>query len=353
MYLPGTYIPALLMLITCMICWGSWANTQKLAKSFRFELFYWDYIIGMVLTSLAFGLTLGNTGELSNGLPFMASLSQAAAGKLGLAFLSGIIFNAANVLLVAAIAVAGLAVAFPVGIGLALIIGTIGNYLVNPNGNPILLFGGMTLVAAAIVLDAFAYRVLAKRKSAHNSSKGGGSAERPAPAQPAASVGLGIGLSLACGVLMGLFYPFFAKSISGAGNLTPYSGFFVFSIGCAFSTVPVIGYFMRRPVSGKPVKAAEYFRAPGDWHVWGVLGGIIWSLGAMFNFMVGAKPGLVGPAVSYSLGQGATLVSAIWGVFIWREFQGAGPKATLLLILMFACFLSGLGSIAIAPLVNG
>lgn len=351
MYLPATYLPALLMLITCMICWGSWANTQKLARSFRFELFYWDYIIGMVLTSVAFGLTLGNTGEFRNGLPFVDSLSQASAGKLGLAFLSGIIFNAANILLVAAIAVAGLAVAFPIGIGLALLIGTIGNYMVNPNGDPLLLFGGMALVAIAIVLDALAYRALATKTSASAAAAvagGGGSA----PAEPR-STRPGIVLSLACGILMGLFYPFFAQSLSGSRHLTPYSGFFVFAIGSALCSVPVISYFMRRPVSGKPVRAAEYFKVPGSWHIWGICGGIIWSVGGMFNFMVGAKPGLVGPAVSYSLGQGATLVSAIWGVFIWREFRGAGFKANLLLTLMFACFVAGLGSIAVAPLVHG
>lgn len=337
MYLPATYLPALLMLVTCMICWGSWANTKKLAKSFRFELFYWDYIIGMVLSSLVFGWTLGNTGELANGLPFTESLAQAAGSKLALALFSGIVFNAANILLVAAIAVAGLAVAFPIGIGLALIIGTVGNYIVKPDGNPILLFGGMTLVALAIVLDAFAYRALAVKRS---------------PGAAVAPVRAGIALSLACGVLMGLFYPFFAKSISGARNLTPYSGFFVFSIGSLLCTFPVIGYFMRRPVRGKAVHATEYFKVPWNWHIWGVLGGIIWSVGTMFNFMVGAKQGLVGPAVSYSLGQGATLVSAIWGVFIWREFKGAGYQANLLLILMFACFLAGLASIATAPLVS-
>ncbi len=314
MYLPETYLTALLMLVTCMICWGSWANTQKLVKSFRFELFYWDYIAGMVLSSVVFAFTLGNTGESGNGLPFLPSLAQAAGSKLALAFLSGMIFNAANILLVAAIAVAGLAVAFPIGIGLALIIGTVGNYILKPDGNPLLLFGGMTLVALAIVLDALAYRALAAGKSA-------------GPAQAAgSSVRVGIALSLACGVLMGLFYPVFARSISGAENLTPYSGFFVFSIGSAICTFPVIGYFMRRPVSGEPVHSAEYFKVPGSWHIWGVLGGIIWSIGTMFNFIVGARQGLVGPAVSYSLGQGATLVSAIWGVFIWHEFRAPISK---------------------------
>jgi glucose uptake protein len=332
MYLPGAYLPALAMLIVCMICWGSWANTQKVVKSFRFELFYWDYIIGMILTSIAFGFTLGSAGDPRNGLPFLPSLQHAAAGKLALALFSGIVFNMANILLVAAIAVAGPAVAFPVGIGLALIIGTVGNYILKPDGNPVLLFGGMGLVATAIVLDALAYRAQASKATA--------------PART------GILLSLACGVLMGLFYPVFAQSISGAGNLTPYSGFFVFSLGAGLCTFPAMGYFMRRPVSGRAVRAAEYFSAPWNWHIWGVAGGVIWSVGTMFNFMVGARQGLVGPAVSYSLGQGATLVSAIWGVFIWKEFQGAHARVYILLTMMFACFLAGLVSIATAPLVR-
>src|SRR5690348_15043765 len=138
MFVPSTYAVALFMMVLSMVCWGSWANTQKLTKNWRFELFYWDYLWGILLMSVIMGSTLGNTRP---GSPdsFMANLGSADAHHLLLAFAGGIVFNVANMLLVAAIAIAGLAVAFPIGIGLALVIGSVLNYLIAPAGNPLLL----------------------------------------------------------------------------------------------------------------------------------------------------------------------------------------------------------------------
>lgn len=327
MYLPPTYAVALFMLLVSMACWGSWANTFKLAKGYRFELFYWDYIVGIVLIAVVYAFTLGSSGTA--GRPFLEDLGQAAPMKLGLALLSGIIFNVANLLLVAAIEIAGLAVAFPVGIGLALIIGAVGNYLIRPQGNALILFGGVALVAVAIVFDAVAYRGLTS--GAPVSRKG-------------------LALSLLAGVLMGLFYPFFAVATAGQHALGPYAAAVVFSLGAALCTFPINGlYFMRRPLRGQPVSQRDYFRARGAWHLLGIVGGAIWGTGAAFNF-VASSAGMVGPAASYALGQGATMVSAVWGVFVWREFRGAPPSAVRALVAMFVCFLTGLALVAIAPL---
>ena len=329
MFVPTTYAVALAMMILSMVCWGSWANTQKLCKNWRFELFYWDYVWGILLIAVFMGFTLGTT---SPGSPdsFMANLGLADAHHLLLAFVGGIVFNIANILLVAAIAIAGLAVAFPIGIGLALVIGSILNYIITPAGNPLLLFGGIALVCVAIVLDAMAYRRISQDLKL--STKG-------------------ILLSVLCGVGMGLFYPFVAKALTGPHHLGPYTVAYVFGIGVLVCTVPMNYIFMRRPVSGPPVGLADYLKGSKSLHFWGVLGGMIWGVGTISNF-VASYVQMVGPAASYALGQGATMVSAIWGVFVWKEFAHADRSARRLLALMFAFFIAGLILVALAPVVR-
>jgi glucose uptake protein len=331
MLVPETYLAALLLTILTMLCWGSWANTLKLCPGYRFQLFYWDYVIGMAAGAVLWGLTAGSMGHA--GLPFLADLRQTATAPMLYAIAGGAIFNVANLLLVAAIDVAGMAVAFPVGIGLALVIGAISNYVIKPVGNPLLLFGGVALVVVAIVLDAAAYR------------------KREATAR--ATTARGIGISLACGVLMGCFYPFVARALNGEPGQPapgPYAVTLFFMIGVVVSAFPANWLLMKKPLDGKePVNGAGYGRAPLGWHLAGVLGGAIWATGGVANFLASGAH-LVGPAVSYSIGQGATMVSACWGVFVWREFAGAPRVATILLVLMFVCFLVGLASVAVAPL---
>jgi len=329
MFVPSTYAVALFMMFLSMVCWGSWANTQKLTGNWRFELFYWDYVWGILLMSVLMGFTLGNTRP---GSPesFMTNLGRADIHPLLLAFAGGIVFNIANILLVAAIAIAGLAVAFPIGIGLALVIGSILNYIITPGGNPVLLFGGIALVCVAIVLDAMAYRKISEDLKL--STKG-------------------ILLSLLCGVGMGLFYPFVAKALKGEHHLVPYTVAYVFGIGILVCTVPLNYIFMRKPVSGPPVRFVDYLHGSKSLHFWGVLGGMIWGVGTISNF-VASYVKMVGPATSYSLGQGATMVSAIWGVFVWKEFARADSSARRLLALMFAFFIAGLICVALAPVVK-
>jgi glucose uptake protein len=329
MYVPSLYPIALFMMIVTMICWGSWANTQKLSKGWRFELFYWDYVFGIVLIALVLGFTMGNTDPASPD-SFVANLRAADGQHILLAVLGGVVFNVANILLVAAIAIAGLAVAFPIGIGLALVIGSVLNYIILPKGNPVLLFGGILLVIVAIVLDAFAYRKLVKDLSV--STKG-------------------ILLSLLAGTGMGLFYPFVAKATTGPNHLGPYAVALVFSLGVLACTIPVNYLFMRKPISGPPVAMRYYFRGRAAFHFWGILGGAIWGIGMISNF-VASYAQMVGPAAAYALGQGATMVSAIWGVFVWREFAGAPPAARRLVGLMFLFFLVGLSGVALAPIVK-
>ncbi len=330
MFVVHSYPLAVVFCVLTMLCWGSWANSRKLAgKDWRFELFYWDYTLGLLLLTLVLGLTLGSTG--TEGRSFVTDLSQASGGSFGSALLGGAIFNLANILLVAAIEVAGMAVAFPVGIGLALIIGVIVNYIAAPVGNGALLAIGVVLVTLAIVLDAVAYRRL-----------------------PGGAAGIstkGLVLSVACGVFMGMFYRFVAAAMyqdpaaAEAGKMGSYAAVFVFAIGVFLSSFVWNTLAMKKPFVGAPVGLASYFKGDFATHLTGILGGVIWGIGMSLNLIASGRAGF---AISYGLGQGATMVAAFWGVFIWKEFRGAPAGTSKLLAAMFACFLSGLALIVLA-----
>jgi len=328
LYQPETYAIALSFMILSMLCWGSWANTVKLCPGYRFQLFYWDYVMGLVLGSLLWGFTLGSVG--GTGRSFLADLTHSGGQHIWFAVLGGIIFNVANLLLVAAIDIAGLAVAFPIGIGLALVVGAVSSYWISPAGNPVILFCGIALVVTAIVLDAAAYR-LREAKQQQMSRRG-------------------VIISLIAGLLMGCFYPFVSKAMSGEDAPGPYATSLWFALGVAACSVIANTLLMLHPLDGKaPVAMSAYAAAPGRWHVWGIVGGVIWCTGAVLNF-VASRAHIVGPAVSYSIGQGATMISACWGVFIWREFAAAPPRSKSLLVWMFVFFICGLTAVALAPL---
>ncbi len=330
MYQPETYGAALLFMIVSMLCWGSWANTVKLTPGWPFQAFYWDYVFGIVIGSLIWGLTLGSlTGANTS---FLASIRHADSPHMFLAIAGGIVFNVANLLLVSAIEIAGLAVAFPIGIGLALIIGVLLNYLTSPTGDPLLLFIGVLLVTWAIVVDAFAYRLRERTRAAVSSR--------------------GIQISVVAGLLMGVFYPLVAKALKGPHELGPYSVMFFFAIGVALCALPANLYLMKRPLTATAVVPFQvYRRAKISWHIWAILGGLIWCTGAVFNF-VASNARIVGPAASYAIGQGATMVSAAWGIFIWKEFESAPERSRRLIPWMFVLFLLGLTMIALAPIFH-
>ena len=331
MVVVNSYTTAIFLLVISMLCWGSWANTQKLAsKNWNFQLFYWDYTIGLVLLSLLLGLTLGSSG--TSGRSFIPDLQQATSLALGSAFLGGVIFNIANLLVVAAIDLAGMAIAFPIAIGLALVLGVIINYLGEATGNPFLLFSGVAIVTLAIVLNALAYNKM-------SSSQGATSTK-------------GIVISIIAGIIMSFFYRFVADSLAGdfsnpeAGKLTPYSAVFVFSLGVFFSNFLWNSIFMYKPISGSAVTYSDYFKKGNTrLHFIGILGGIIWCLGMSLSIL---SADVAGPAISYGLSQGATLVAALWGVFIWQEFKLAPAGTNKLITAMFILFALGLSLIIFA-----
>ncbi len=347
MVLPDTYATALLLTILSMICWGSWANTYKLAGKWRFELYYYDYALGVLIAAVVAAFTFGTLGF--DGFLFMDDLMRAGKRNMAFGFAGGVVFNLANMLLVAAISVAGLAVAFPVGIGLALVIGVILNYIINPQGNPTLLFAGVAIVAAAIVTDALAYRAHALAQAKQRITAGLTRSTIPRVSWK------GIVLSLASGLLMGSFYPLVELGKRGDAGMGPYAIAFIFALGVFFSTFVFNLFFMNLPVQGEPVEILEYFRGTWRQHALGLAGGIIWATGTISNFVAASAPRevQVGPAISYAMGQGATLVSALWGLLVWKEFRGAGGSVKLLLVIMLVLFALGLGLVSVAPLYAG
>ena len=323
---------AVTMCVVTMLCWGSWANTQKLAsKEWSFELYYWDYSIGVLLLALILALTIGSIGGSGRG--FIPDLRQADVKWLGAAFLGGAIFNLGNILLVAAIDIAGLAVAFPVGVGLALVLGVITTYYLTGVGNVLVLAMGVSAIVVAIILDALAYKRLASQGKRH-------------PLK-------GIAVSILAGLLMGWFYSFVAASmatiavvhghviLAPAGKLTPYTALTLFSAGVLASSFLWNSIMMRWPLSGSPVAFSSYFtKGNVRLHVVGILGGVIWSLGMCLNVIASTK---AGAALAYGMGQGATLIGALWGVFVWREFKSAPRGTSVLLVAMFVFYFAGLG----------
>ncbi len=326
-----SYPIAVLMCVITMICWGSWGNTQKLAsKSWKFQLFYWDYALGILLFSLLLAFTMGSMGD--GGRSFIEDLKQGDCSLMGSAILGGVIFNIANILLVIAIDIAGLALAFPVGVGLALVIGVVQN--LDPSKDPVAMISvGVAFIVLAIILNAVAFAL-------KNGAQGG------------KKVVKGIVISILAGSLMGLFYSFVAaamgepKEIAGivvleAGKMSSYTVMVLFALGIFLSNFVFNTLIMKFPIEGEKVPVMDYFKKGTPWlHFVGILGGSIWCLGTSLNFLAATVAGV---ALAWGLGQGATMVSAFWGVFVWREFKGADKRVTMLLGLMFLLFFAGLG----------
>jgi glucose uptake protein len=323
MFTPNSLGIALFMMITSAICWGSWANTYKGVKNYRFELFYWDYAIGIFLISLILGHTMGSIHHDASSL--VNNIHSAATSDLIYAMIGGAIFNLANLLLVAAIDMAGLAVAFPVSIGIALVVGVVSSYVQQPKGNAVLLAAGVACAVVAVILDGKAYGSLAS---------GNRSASRKS-----------IITCIVSGVLMGLWAPFMTRTmpheVNGqmVGTLGPYAAAIFLTLGALLSCFIWNVYFMKHPLVGEPVGFSGFFKAPLSGHVLGLLGGCIWGVGMVFNLVAASFTGV---AISYAIGQSAPMVAALWGVLAWKEFKGAPAKAMMYLTLMFVFYCLGI-----------
>jgi len=313
MFTPQSLGIALLMMITSAICWGSWANTYKGVKNYRFELFYWDYAVGIFVISLILAFTMGSTGHDASS--FLNNVHAADNSNIVWALIGGALFNLANLLLVAAIDMAGLSVAFPIAIGIALVVGVVLSYALQPKGNAALLAAGVACALAAVILDGKAYGNLASTGRTITKKS--------------------IVVSVVSGVLMGLWAPFMTHAMTRGNTLGPYSAAVFLTLGALLSCFIWNIYFMKHPLVGEPVGFGGFFRAPASGHMLGLLGGFIWGVGTVFNLVAAS---LTGVAISYAIGQSAPMVAALWGILAWKEFEGSGGKAKMYLGLMFVFY---------------
>jgi glucose uptake protein len=321
MFVPHTFAVALVMTILSTICWGSFANTMKVTTNYRVELYYWDYAAGIFLISVILAFTMGSMagGETT----FLANLQSAARSNLLYAAIGGFIFNIANVLLLAGIEIVGLAIAFPIAIGIALVEGVVLSYAIQPKGSAGLLGAGVSMALLAVILIGKAYGEL-QDKTTKVPKKG-------------------IIVCVVSGLLMGIFAPFVTQAMTAARPLTPYTVAVFFTGGAVICCFVFNTYLMRKPIVGVPVTFAGYRAAPASYHALGLLGGVIWGVGTVFNFVAAS---LVGVAISYAIGQASPMVAALWGVFVWHEFRAANARAKLYVAAMFTSYLLALFLIA-------
>jgi glucose uptake protein len=313
LFTPQSLNIALLMMITSAICWGSWANTFKGVKNYRFELFYWDYALGIFLISVILGHTMGSSGHNAESL--VQNVHSADVSNVVHALIGGALFNLANLLLVAAIDMAGLAVAFPVSIGIALVVGTVLSYALQPRGDALFLALGVACAFIAVILDGKAYAHLAKAGRAVSRKS--------------------IIVCVISGILMGLWAPFMTHAMTRGHALGPYSAAVFLTMGALLSCFIWNLYFMKHPLVGDPVKFSDLFHGPVRGHLLGLLGGCIWGIGTVFNLVAASFTGV---AISYAIGQSAPMVAALWGIFAWKEFANSGSRAKLYLALMFVFY---------------
>ena len=321
MFVPTTFSVALLMTIFSTVCWGSFANTFKGTKNYRFELYYWDYGLGIFLIAVVLALTMGSFA--GGPTAFLANVHSADGINLLYAALGGFVFNIANVLLIAGIEIVGLSIAFPISIGIALVEGVVLSYALQPRGNAALLGAGVFMALVAVVLVGKAYGAL--RSASDTVSR------------------RGVVVCVISGLLMGVFAPFITRAMTRGHTLTPYTSAVFLTLGAFLCCFVFNTILMRKPIVGSTVAAGDYFRAPAGYHALGLLGGAIWGTGTVFNFVAAS---LVGVAISYAIGQASPMVACLWGVFAWKEFRGANKRAKGYLAAMFAAYVLALALIA-------
>ncbi len=323
MFVPHTFGAALLMTVLSTICWGSFANTMKFTRNYRFELYYWDYAVGIVLIALLLAHTMGSAG--GGPQSFIANVHATTWANLAWAALAGFIFNIANALLIAGIELVGLAVAYPISIGIALVEGVVLSYAIQPKGSAGLLGAGVAFALLAVILIGKAYGQLQAPGAGRTPSR------------------KGVVVCVISGLLMGTWAPFVTKAMTAARPLTPYTVAVAFTLASFVCCFVFLIWLMRRPLVGEPIGFGGYFGAPASYHLLGVAGGVVWGVGTVFNLVAAS---LVGVAISYAIGQASPMVAALWGVFAWKEFRGSTARAKLYLAGMFASYVLALLLIA-------
>ncbi|MCS7024567.1 MAG: hypothetical protein NZV14_07180 [Bryobacteraceae bacterium] len=340
MILPTTQFGVLLLAVASMLLLGAWANTFKAAGGkWRYELFYFDFALGMLLTAMISAFTLGSFGS---ELSFADNLSVTGKRQIGLGVIAGGVFNLANMLLMAGVSVAGLATAFLISASLTVSLSSVTAYFWQGKQNAALVLGGATLLLLAAVLAALAFSSFRKETS---------------PSKKKLGIGKAIAVSAASGVLMTAFPPVAGFAKSGDIGLGPYTLAFTIAVGVFFSTFVFNIYFMNLPIEGQALSFGDYFRGNLRLHLLGLLGGAIWMAGATCSFLAASPAGdsqrvVLNPAVANLLAYAPVVVASLSGLLVWREFQGSSRRTRSLVWLSLLTVVVGIGLVSVAPLVS-
>jgi glucose uptake protein len=344
MILPQTYAATMFLIILSLLCLGIWVSTFKLAGRWRFELFYFDFAFGLLITSIILAFTVGNLGY--DGFNFLDDLQHAGKRQWLYCFAAGIIFNFGNLLLMAAVSVAGTVLAFPTGMGVGLILSTVLTFVTARTGNGTMMLLGGGLVLGSILVNSMSYRMVSVQRHEEQARAGKAkSTRRPSSAK-------GIILSLVSGLLLGSFWPLLDKARQGELGLGPYAIGAIFAFGIFFSTFVFNIFFMNLPVEGDPVDIGGYFSARAKQHIWGLLGGVIWCSGTIAGMVALATPEVQqgNPGLRAVLAQAAPLLTALLGIFVWRELKGADIRVRAMTVLMVVLYGCGMVLLSVAPL---
>lgn len=324
MLLPTAFPVAFTMLVVGMICWGSWTNAYRIAREWRLELFHLDYSLGLFLIAMLASATLGTFFSPPS---FGENLRRADHSSWLWAAGGGVLVNVGNLMLMVGINRVGMAVAFPVSVGLSLVFGTLLAYRITPKGDPFLLALSVGLIFCGILTNSLAYHYRATDNLTTQRLKSG------------------LGICIVSGILFTCSGPMLARAMASPSPLAPYGACALYSFGSLIVSGPLLLYLMHYAIEGKPISLADYFTRSFRNHAAGLLGGVVWGAGMLFTFL---PAGVVGMPIALTIGQADSLVAALWGIFVWHEFQNSPPRARILLALMFIFFLGGLCTLGLS-----
>ncbi len=346
MILPTTEIAVWVLAIVALLCLGSWANTLKVAGKWRFEYFYYDFVLGILLCAGVAALALGSVR--SQELTVSDNLILVGYRKMAWALGSGVVLNLGLLLLLAAMSIAGMSVAFSLSLGVALAIGGVWDFVNTTQANTPLTFMGVALLVGSVVVTALTYtRLLRVRRDAAQKAltpDPRAKTKRPKPA----GAGLVIILSVVSGIALSTFPKVLGQATIGEGNIAPYPAVLLLAVAALLSSPFFVLFFTTFPVSSTAGMPAGYLAGSGKQHIMGIAGGILWGAGILTSLMVANAPPNLHPSflVQYALNNGALLVTVAWGLLVWQEFRGGGDRVRMLAIGMVVLFLVGLGMVA-------
>jgi glucose uptake protein len=330
-------------MVLSLLCLGSWPSLFKMAGKWRFELFYFDFAVGLIVAALIYAFTVGNLGY--DGFNFLDDLQHAGKRQWLFGFLAGVIFNFANMLLMAAVSLAGISIAFPMSIAMAVLIGTAMGSLSHSLGNSLLVMLGCLLLIMSVVINAVSYNIMNHARHEQLARDGKAkSTRRPSSVKA-------IVIALVSGLLMGSFNPLLDKARAGDVGMGPYALAAMFGLGVFFTTPVFSIFFMNLPVEGEPVDFSSYFSSRPKQHILGVIAGMIWLTGILATMVSGNVPeGAVGnPVVRFMLMEAWPILTTFWGVLVFGELKGSDVRVKIMTLLMVVLFLCGLGMIGLGP----